>query len=125
MNGVISSIQTLTSYDPSTQTAGPLNGNATLESFQNQLENILGHGHFGGTGGVRSLADLGITANTDGSYSSNDTTLGNALNASLASVGKLLGGTNGIATQIDNLIDGYTKTRRLARHDQPGSRDRD
>jgi flagellar hook-associated protein 2 len=109
LNGVISSIQTLTSYDPSTQTAGPLNGNATLEAFQNQLENILDTVTAGGSAGVRSLADLGITANTDGSYSSNDTTLGNALSASLASVGKLLSGSNGIATQIDNLITGYTK----------------
>jgi flagellar hook-associated protein 2 len=109
LNGVISSIQTLTGYNVSTQTAGPLNGNATLEAFQNQLENILDTVTSGGTGGVHSLADLGITANTDGSYSSNDTTLGNALSASLSSIGNLLGGTNGIATQIDNLINSYTQ----------------
>jgi flagellar hook-associated protein 2 len=108
VNGVLSSIQTLTSYDPSTQTAGPLNGNATLEAFQNQLQSILGQ--FTNAGGaVKSLTDLGITAGTDGTYSTNDTTLGNALSASLASVGSLLGGTNGIATQINNLVDGYTK----------------
>jgi flagellar hook-associated protein 2 len=108
VNGVLSSIQTLTSYDPSTQQAGPLNGNATLEAFQNQLQNILGK--FTNTGGgVKSLTDIGITAGTDGTYTSNDTTLGNALSASLASVGNLLGGTNGIATQISNLVDGYTK----------------
>jgi flagellar hook-associated protein 2 len=110
VNGVLSSIQTLTAYDPSTQTAGPLNGNATLESFQNQLENVLDTFTTGGvSGAVKSLADLGITANTDGTYTSNDTTLGNALSSNLASVGNLLGGTNGIATQLDNLIDGYTK----------------
>jgi flagellar hook-associated protein 2 len=108
VNGVLSSIQTLTSYDPSTQTAGPLNGNATLESFQNQLQSILGQFNNSG-GGVKSLTDLGITAGTDGTYSSNDTTLGNALSASLASVGNLLGGTNGIATQISNLVNGYTE----------------
>jgi len=108
LNGVISSIQSLTGYDPSTQVAGPLNGNATLQSFQNQLQNILDQ-ITSGTGGVHSLADLGITANTDGSYASNSTTLGNALAANLTSVGKLLGGTNGIATQLDNLINGYTK----------------
>ena len=109
LNGVLSSIQTLTGYNPSTQVAGPLNGNATLESFQNQLQNILDQITSGGTGGVHSLADLGITANTDGSYSSDSTALGNALAASLSSVGTLLGGTNGIATQLSNLIDGYTK----------------
>jgi flagellar hook-associated protein 2 len=108
VNGVLSSIQTLTGYDPSTQTAGPLNGNATLEAFQNQLQNILGK-VTNGSGGVKSLTDLGISAATDGSYATDDTKLGNALSASLASIGNLLGGTNGIATQISNLVDGYTK----------------
>ncbi len=108
VNGVLSSIQTLTAYDPSTQTAGPLNGNATLEAFQNQLQSILGK-FTSGNGGVNSLTDLGITAGTDGTYATNDTKLGNALSASLASVGNLLGGSNGLATQISNLVDGYTK----------------
>jgi flagellar hook-associated protein 2 len=108
VNGVLSSIQTLTGYDPTTQTAGPLNGNPTLEAFQNQLQSILGQ-VVSGTGGVKSLTDIGINAGTDGTYSTDDTKLGNALSASLASIGKLLGGTNGIATKLDNLIDGYTK----------------
>jgi len=109
LNGVLSSIHTLTGYDPTTKTAGPLNGNPTLGAFQNQLANILDKVTSGGPGGVKSLADLGITANAGGSYDTNDTTLGNALTASLASIGNLLGGSNGIATQLANLIDGYTR----------------
>jgi flagellar hook-associated protein 2 len=108
LNATISSIQTLTAYDPSTQTAGPLNGNATLESFQNQLASILGTVKAGGATGIHSLADLGITANTDGSYASDDTKLGNALTSSLAGVAGLLGGSNGIATQLDKLVSSYT-----------------
>jgi len=108
LNGVLSSIQSLSGYDPSTQTAGPLNGNATLEAFQSQLQRILGQ-VVGGTGGAKSLTDLGINAGTDGSYATDDTKLGNALSASLASIGKLLGGANGIATQLSNLVDGYIK----------------
>jgi flagellar hook-associated protein 2 len=107
LNGVLSSIQTLTGFDPSTNTAGPLNGNATLEAFQNQLQSILGKMTNGS--GVKSLTDLGITAGTNGSYSTDDTKLGNALSSSLASIGNLLGGSNGLATQISNLVDGYTK----------------
>jgi flagellar hook-associated protein 2 len=110
LNGVLSSIQTLTGYNASTQTAGPLNGNATLEAFQNQLSNILDKVTAGGSAGVKSLTDLGITANANGTYDTNSTTLSNALTGSLASVGALLGGTSGIATQLDNLINGYTKT---------------
>jgi flagellar hook-associated protein 2 len=109
LNGVLSSIQTLTGYNATTQTAGALNGNATLESFQNQLENILDQVNSGSSTGVNSLSDLGITADADGSFDSNATTLSNALSSSLTSVGNLLGGTNGIATKLNNLINGYTE----------------
>jgi flagellar hook-associated protein 2 len=115
LSSTISSIQTLTGYDASTQTAGALQGNATLESFQNQLENILDTVTSGGTGSnssdpIQSLAGLGITANADGSYSTDATTLGNALTANLSGVASLLGGTNGIATQLNALINQYTQT---------------
>lgn len=109
LNGVITSIQTLTSYDPSTQTAGPLQGNATLQSFQNQLAKILGQVQSGNLSGLNSLSSLGITANPDGSYASNSTKVGNALTASVGGVAALLGGTGGIATQLNNLITQYTK----------------
>jgi flagellar hook-associated protein 2 len=110
VNGVLTAIQTLTGYDASTQTAGPLNGNATLESFQNQLETILDTVKLGNnTGGVASLSDLGITADANtGQLDTNSSTLTNALTSNLAAVGNLLGGTNGIATQIDTLINQYT-----------------
>jgi flagellar hook-associated protein 2 len=84
-----------------------LNGNATLQSFQNQLENILDQVNSGGAGAINSLSDLGITADADGSFDSNATTLGNALSANLSSVANLLGGTNGIATKLHSLISSY------------------
>ena len=109
LNGLISSIQSLTGYDPSTQTAGPLQGNATLQSFQNQLQKILQQVSSGNGSALNSLSALGITANPDGSYASDTTKLGNALTASLGSVGALLGGTGGIATQLNALINQYTQ----------------
>ncbi len=110
LNGVLTSIQTLTGYNATTQVAGPLNGNATLEAFQGQLENVLDTVTQGNSsGGVKSLADLGITANANGNYDSNTTTLSNALASSLSSIGALLGGPNGIATQLNTLINGYTQ----------------
>jgi flagellar hook-associated protein 2 len=110
LNGVLSSIQSLGGFNATTQAAGPLNGNATLESFQNQLENILDVVNPSNAGGVTSLADLGITADANtGALDANTTTLNNALSGSLASVGNLLGGPNGIATQINALVNSYTQ----------------
>ena len=110
LNALIQSIQSLTSYDASSQTAGPLNGDPTLEGFQNQLMSLLGQINHGGSSSISSLADIGITANSDGSFSSDTTKLGNALSGNLSGVANLLGGTNGLATKLDSLVSGYTKT---------------
>jgi flagellar hook-associated protein 2 len=109
LNGLLTSIQGLTSYDPTTQTAGPLLGNATLQSFQNQLASILDQVKSGTTNAATSLSSLGITANPQGTYNTNSTKLGNALSAGLDTVTSFFGGTHGIATQLDGLIAQYTQ----------------
>jgi flagellar hook-associated protein 2 len=87
-----------------------LQGNATLESFQNQLETILDT-VTSSTSGAASLADLGITADSQtGTLNTSTDTLSTALSSNLASVAQLLGGSHGIATQIDALVTQYTKT---------------
>jgi flagellar hook-associated protein 2 len=109
LNGVLSSIQTLGGYDAATQTAGALQGNATLQSFQNQLENILDT-VTSSTSGAASLGDLGITPDPNsGTLNTSTNVLSSALSANLSAVGQLLGGPNGIATQIDKLTTQYTQ----------------
>jgi flagellar hook-associated protein 2 len=62
------------------------------------------------TSGVSSLANLGLTVDPNsGSLNSDTAGLANALNANLAAVGQLLGGKNGVATQIDKLVTQYTQ----------------
>ena len=59
---------------------------------------------------MASLADIGLTADANtGSIDSDANTLSNALSSNLAAVGQLLGGTNGIATQINTLVTQYTQ----------------
>jgi flagellar hook-associated protein 2 len=110
LNGLITSIQSLTSYDPTTQTAGPLLGNATLQSFQNQLSKILDQVQSGNSAGAAtSLASIGISASPDGSYSTNSTKLGNSLTGNLSAITSFFGGPTGIATQLNTLISQYTQ----------------
>lgn len=110
LNGLQATIKSLSSYDTATQTAGPLLGNAAVQSFQSQLSKILGQVNGSITTGPNSLAALGISANSDGSYSSNTTTISNALAGSLASVTSLLSGPQGIATQLNSLVDNYSQS---------------
>lgn len=109
LNGVLTSIQSLTNYDPSTGTAGALLGNATIEAFKGQLSKILGQVNTSIASGPQTITALGITANTQGTYDTNSTTLSNALNSSLSSIGQLLGGKTGIATQLNSLVTQYTQ----------------
>jgi len=109
LNGLQTSIQSLTGYDAATQTAGPLLGNQTLLSFQSQLSKILGQVNSSISSGPNSLAALGIAANPQGTFSTNATTLSNALTASVSSVAKLLSGPNGIATQLNSFVTQYTQ----------------
>jgi flagellar hook-associated protein 2 len=109
LNGLQTSIQSLTSYNASTQTAGPLLGNQTLLSFQSQLSKILGQVNSAISSGPNSLAALGIAVNPQGTFSTNATTLSNALTASVDSVAKLLSGPNGIATQLNTFVTQYTQ----------------
>jgi flagellar hook-associated protein 2 len=109
LNGLLTSIQSLTSYDPSTQIAGPLLGNATVQSFKNQLSKILGQVNAGINTGPNSLSALGINANPQGTYSTDSNKLSNALTGSLSSVASLLSGPNGIATQLNTFVNQYSQ----------------
>jgi flagellar hook-associated protein 2 len=111
LNGLLSAVQSLTGYNAATQTAGALNGNPTMLAFQNQLANILDTVNPSSSGGAQSLADLGITADANsGTYLSDANTLTSALGSNLTSVEKLLGGPNGVATQMGALLNAYNES---------------
>jgi flagellar hook-associated protein 2 len=109
LNGLQTSIKSLTGYNAATKTAGPLLGNQTLLSFQSQLSKLLGQVNLGISSGPNSLAALGIGPNPQGTFSTNATTLSNALTASVGSVAKLLSGPQGIATQLNTFVTQYTQ----------------
>jgi flagellar hook-associated protein 2 len=109
LNGLLSSVQALTSYDAATQTAGPLLGNATMQGFSTQLSKILEQVNSGIANGPNSLPALGISANPQGTYSTDSNKLSNALTGSLSSVAALLSGPNGIATQLNTFVNQYTQ----------------
>jgi flagellar hook-associated protein 2 len=77
-NSVVAAINSATSYDTTTNTAGPLLGNADVNSIQRQLATAVG-GVVPGLSGANNLTAIGITANADGTLSLDSSTLTNVL----------------------------------------------
>ncbi|MGG2042635.1 flagellar filament capping protein FliD [Burkholderia gladioli] len=106
-------VATFNSSNPSQ--SGPLFGDSTLNSIQNQLAAVLG-GAVNSNGATATLKALGITI-ADGSNSSqpagtlvvDQTALTTALQSTNAAA-TLFNGTNGMGAQINKAITSYTST---------------
>ncbi|HEY7929321.1 MAG TPA: flagellar filament capping protein FliD [Steroidobacteraceae bacterium] len=101
-NALQASLASLGSYDASTSTAGPMQGNPLLQNIQSQISHTLYS--LVGSSTYNSLASVGITANSDGSLSVNPTSLSNALSTNFSAVSQLFSGSNGIAAQLNSQI---------------------
>ena len=100
----------LTSYDASTSTAGPLLGDALTTNLLNQIRSALNAPVAALKGGPFStLAEIGITANPDGTLSVNPSKLGNAFTNNYGSVAQLFAGAGGVATTLSNVLNTYTQ----------------
>jgi flagellar hook-associated protein 2 len=108
-NTVIGDVNTQYTVNSSNQ-EGPLAGDSTLSDLQSLL---LGSGSYssGSGGAVSTLADLGITMNSDGTLTVDSSQLNNAIQNNFGAVQSFLQGTasNGFAanlnTQLNTLVD--------------------
>ncbi len=78
-NAVVDYITQNSSYNATTQTAGPLLGNQTSMNLQNDLSAAMNATVPGGTGGITSLASIGLTFNATGDMQLDTTALSQAL----------------------------------------------
>ncbi|NKF21772.1 flagellar filament capping protein FliD [Solimonas marina] len=102
-NAAMTTMAALTKYDPDSNTAAALNGDAMVRGAQSTLRNLVG-GSFSGAGTYQYLSQLGITTETDGTLTIDDDKLSTALDADSGSVQKLFGGDDGLAAQLDTAI---------------------
>ena len=109
-NSYISLKSSLSSYDATTGTAGPLLGNATLINIANQLGTILSSAVGSGSASVQSLADIGLDLNPDGTLSLDTNQLTSALTANPAQVASLFNGSNGYGAQLNNTLNNFLQT---------------
>ncbi len=103
-NALQQSFASLGGYDSTTNTAGPLMGNAALTGAQSQIRSALYSIVDTGSSTYDSLASIGITTNSDGSLSVNSTTLSAALTANFSAVSALFSGTGGVASTLNTIL---------------------
>jgi flagellar hook-associated protein 2 len=108
-NTWVSTASSLSSYDASSKTAGPLLGDAMLNSAVNGIASIMSAG-VTVDGTTYSLAQIGLDLQNDGTLKLDTSALQTALAASPASVAAIFNGKNGIGHQLDSFINSYTQT---------------
>lgn len=105
-NDVVSYVSSNSDYDITTKTGGPLFGESTPKSVLNKLRSIITSRVTGLPEDLRTLSQIGISTNRDGTIALNTTTLDSKLFTNLQGVADLFtDSTNGIANQVYDYID--------------------
>lgn len=109
-NNFASTYSTLTKYDATNQQVGALIGDATLTSIKSQISQLVGSQATGVSAGPKSLSDLGVSFQVDGTLKFDSTKLTKVLASNPKETQALLSGTNGIAPKLDKMITGWTSS---------------
>lgn len=106
-NTVITDLNTQFTVDPTSNQAGPLASDGTLMLAQGQ---ILSAAAFStsGNGNVRSLADLGVSMNNDGTLTVNSATLASTLQSNPSAVQSFFqsGATGSFGSNLSGILSG-------------------
>lgn len=103
-NSLVSSMSSLSSYDSTTHTAGPMLGDALLSGIKNEIRSALSSMVKTGSATYTSLASVGITTKSDGTLALNPAKLQTALTSAPGAVSALFSGTNGIAASLNTRL---------------------
>lgn len=109
-NALASQISKLRSYDSTTQTAGPMLGDALLSSIESQLRRTLTDPVAGQSAAYQTLANVGITTRADGTLAVDSTKLQKALTTNFEAVGKLFGSEDGVGARLFEQVDERLKS---------------
>lgn len=98
-NKLNATIKGMTSYNSTTKTGAVLNGDSGAASIMTSLRRELTTAATGG-GGLKTLSDVGITFQSDGTLAADSTKLSKALDTNFGGVTALFSGTDGFATRL-------------------------
>lgn len=104
-NAVVDLVAKYGSYDPTTKSGGPLMGESSVRSAMQQIRAVLGDNV--GDGRYSMLAQLGITSDKSGKLNVDASKLDAAFAADSAAISKLFSSTEGVATRLNTVLEGF------------------
>jgi flagellar hook-associated protein 2 len=116
-NTTVTTISSLTRYDPATKTAGALIGDPTVVGLTNRMRQILGSQVAGVPGGLSTLAELGITTNVDGTFKVDDGKLASAISKDPSAVATLFTSSGGFGTKLGAAFKPYLEAEGLIKNE--------
>ncbi|HEX4461512.1 MAG TPA: flagellar filament capping protein FliD, partial [Polyangia bacterium] len=111
-NSVASVVTSQLSYNGTTMGEDTLFGDSTIQGLEQQMGGLFATSITTSTGGSISAGDLGLSLNTDGTITLDTTKLSQTLTSNPAAAQQLLvgtDGTNGLAAQINSMVNQYTQ----------------
>ncbi|MCP4302009.1 MAG: flagellar filament capping protein FliD [Gammaproteobacteria bacterium] len=109
-NALVNTLDLLTDYDAETESAAPLLGDATVRGIREQIRRELSTTVDDINAPFGTLAEVGIETQLDGTLSVNDGQLSDVLGEDFVKFGQLFSTTDGFATRLYDLADGFLKS---------------
>ncbi len=106
-NALVNIFDNLTSYDAENEIAAPLVGDSTLRGIRDQIRRELSVGVQDLDATFSSLSEVGIEVQLDGTLNLNSEKLDSIVADDFVKFGQLFSTTDGFATRLYDLTDGY------------------
>lgn len=106
-NGVVTTIASTTRFDAASGSSAPLTGDAMTRGIQSALRTILSAPTEGAPALADTLAELGITTQSDGKLKLDRSVLGKALDEVPDAALRLFSGENGLVKRLETTLKDY------------------
>lgn len=105
-NTMIKQLTTMTAYNSETKTAGALQGDAGARNILQQIKTTMTNA-VTGNDTIRTLSDIGVTLQKDGTYSLDSVKLNKAATDNFSGIANLMTSESGIVSQMKTLTKGF------------------
>lgn len=109
-NGLLETLNSLSSYNPETKERGALLGDASLRGIENRIRRIISDAVTGLSGSYRALADIGITTQRDGTLALEASKLQSAIENDPESIARLFAVGGKASDSLVRFVEGTEAT---------------